>query len=171
MKLLLTLSLAGAASAYAGSTAPEAKAPVRADETGSISGKVIWDGERPEPKADLVFSAEESKGCHHDKELDKRDRSVMIDKDGGVANVVVMVEIDGVKPKVPSEPIVLDQHGCRFEPHVLVVPVGATLRYDNSDETNHNVHTFAKKNQAVNKNIAGGTQFDQVVDKGRGDRE
>jgi len=168
MKLLLTLTLlgAGALPALTESTPAAPEAAVRPDETGAIRGRVVWQGERPEAKPDFVFTDEESKGCHHDASaMDKKDRTVLISKDGGVANVVVMVEVKEMKPKVPDDPIVLDQHGCRFEPHVLVVPVGATLRFDNSDETNHNVHTFAKKNQAVNKNIAGGTQFDQVVDK------
>ncbi len=57
------------------------------------------------------------------------------------------------------------QKGCRFRPNVVVVPAGATLRFDNSDDTNHNIHTFAKKNQAVNKNVAGGTTLDLKLDK------
>jgi plastocyanin len=75
------------------------------------------------------------------------------------------LKVAGVERKVPSEPIEIDQEGCRFAPHVVVVPVGATLRFANSDDTNHNIHTYAKKNTAVNKNVAAAGNMDQVLDK------
>lgn len=166
MKSYLLLTAAGAAlfATTFASTAPTTN--TKADATGSIMGKVMWEGDRPEAKPEIVFGEKESKGCHHgDEALNGEDRTLLIDKNGGVANVVVEIEVDGQKAEVPEEAIVLDQHGCRFEPHVIAIPVGATLRYDNSDETNHNIHTFAKKNQPVNKNVAGGTNFEQVLDK------
>lgn len=132
-------------------------------ETGSIRGKVVWEGDRPEPKPPLKIKEAETKGCIHEGGVDTEDRSLLIDKDGGVANVVLTIEATDVKPS--EEPIELDQKGCRFEPRVIVVPVGSTVRYANSDETNHNIHTFAKKNQALNKNVAGGTDLEQVFDK------
>ncbi len=136
------------------------------DTTGSISGSFVWEGERPEPKPDLVIKEEEAKGCKHGPEgMNKKPDSLLIDEKGGVANVVVTLAVKDAKASIPAEPVVLDQLGCRFDPHVVVVPVGATLRFDNSDETNHNVHTYPKKNQAVTKNIAGGTDFDQLLDK------
>lgn len=174
MKSLLLFTVAGAALcataavslATPNNTTPATPTKTEAYATGSISGKVMWEGDRPEAKPPLVFGEKESKGCHHgDEEMDSTDHTLLIDKNGGVANVVVTVEVEGAEVMVPKEPITIDQHGCRFKPHVVVVPVGATLRFDNSDETNHNIHTFAKKNQPVNKNVAGGTSFDQVLDK------
>ncbi len=152
--------------ASASNPSQEAVEAAAKDSVGSISGKVTWTGDRPEPKADITMGEKESVGCvHHQGGPDTADRSLLISDKGGVANVVFTVEVDGMKPKIPAEPIVLDQSGCRFEPHVQVLPVGATIRYDNSDETNHNIHTYAKKNQAVNKNVAGGTNFEQVLEK------
>jgi plastocyanin len=136
------------------------------DELGSISGQIVWDGERPAAKPDLEMKPEAATGCKHGPEgMDKKDESLLIDEKGGVANVVLTIEVAGAERKIPAEPIVFDQEGCRFKPHVAVVPVGATLRFANSDETNHNIHTFAKKNQPVNKNVAGGGTIDQVIDK------
>lgn len=162
MKSLVLLSILGVASLAASTKAP---AEPKADETGSIRGTVAFMGERPEPRPELKMGEKEKVGCVHDNGLDQTDRTLLIDDKGHVANVVLMVEIDGMEPEAPTEPVILDQKGCRFEPHVLVVPVGTTLRYDNSDETNHNIHTFAKKNKAVNQNVAAGTNFQQKVDK------
>ena len=137
----------------------------KADETGTITGTVVWKGEKPKARPALTMGEKETAGCHHGEELNSADRTLLIDPSGGVANVVLTIEVDGATAAITTEPVVLDQKGCRFEPHVLVVPAGTTLRYDNSDETNHNIHSFAKKNKAVNQNVAGGTNFDQKVDK------
>ena len=162
MKSLALLTLVGAAALpSSGSNTPA----VKADETGSITGMVMFTGTRPDPKPELSMGEKETAGCHHGDSLDKKDRSLLINDKGGVANVVLSIEVDGMEPTVPGDPIVFDQKGCRFEPHVAVVPVGATVRFDNSDETNHNIHSFAKKNKAVNQNVAGGTNFDQKMEK------
>lgn len=161
MKSLLILCAAGAA-AIAAVAQPTTTSN---DEFGTIEGKVLFEGERPAPKPDLVFTEKETVGCHHeDAEMDAKDHSLLISEAGGIANVIFTLEAKGHEVEIPAEPFLLDQHGCRFEPHVVVLPVGATLRFDNSDETNHNVHSFPKKNQAVNKNISGGTNFDQKLE-------
>lgn len=54
------------------------------------------------------------------------------------AGSVVWVE-DGPKPEVPAKPFVMDQKGLLFIPHVLVVPVGGTVDFLNSDSVAHNV--------------------------------
>lgn len=164
MKSLALFSLLGASFLSAGT---EPGVAPKADETGSIKGHVMWTGDRPDPLPPLVMGEKESQGCHHEAGagLDTTDQSLLIGENGGIANVVLMIEVDGMKPKVPSEPIELDQKGCRFDPHVVIVPVGATLKYANSDETNHNIHSFAKKNQAINQNVAGGTTFEQKLEK------
>lgn len=135
------------------------------DSTGSILVRAKFDGEIPERKPDLVIDAAKSEGCEAVHELDRTDRTRLIDEKGRIANVVVMVEVDGQKPEVPEEPITLDQRGCRFDPHIAVVPVGARVRYLNSDEINHNVHTFSKKNSQMNRNIAGGSNEEQRLEK------
>jgi plastocyanin len=157
---MLTLSLLLAAGALAGE-------PTKAnDDFGSIAGKITWEGERPAPKPDIDIKEEASKGCKHGAEgMDKRDESLLIDANGGVANVVLTIEVAGAEKKIPAEPIEFDQEGCRFHPHVAVVPVGATLRFANSDETNHNIHTYPKKNEPINKNVAAAGTLDQVLAK------
>ncbi|RRA48811.1 carboxypeptidase regulatory-like domain-containing protein [Acidipila sp. EB88] len=62
--------------------------------------------------------------------------------DGGLANVMVYIE-SGLGNKaypIPRQPAVMDQTGCRFEPHVIGAMVGQGVHFLNSDNTVHNVH-------------------------------
>jgi len=58
---------------------------------------------------------------------------------GTAAGSVVWVDDPSAKPEVPGKPFVIDQKGLLFIPHVLVVPVGATVDFLNSDSVAHNV--------------------------------
>ncbi|HEX5137295.1 MAG TPA: carboxypeptidase regulatory-like domain-containing protein [Planctomycetota bacterium] len=61
---------------------------------------------------------------------------------GGLGNAVVYVKegASGGKWDTPSQPVVLDQHGCQYLPHVAVLQVGQPLVIKSSDNTLHNVH-------------------------------
>ncbi len=163
---LFLASLAAGAPSDPGAANVSTCCAPRSDETGSITGKFVWEGERPEPKPKLTIKETETTGCKHGGSgVDAEDHSLMIDANGGVGNVVVTVTVKDTPPAVPADPIVMDQLGCKFDPRVIVVPVGGTLRFGNSDETNHNIHTFAKKNQPMNKQVAGGSNLDIKLDK------
>ncbi len=61
---------------------------------------------------------------------------------GGFANVFVYVK-DGLGNKVyaaPTQPVAIDQKGCRYIPHVVGVMVGQPVQFTNSDPTMHNIH-------------------------------
>jgi plastocyanin len=60
-------------------------------------------------------------------------------------NVVVWLTPIGAEPKakfVPKQPLVLVQHHKSFEPHLLVVPVGAVVQFPNRDPFFHNVFSL-----------------------------
>ena len=60
-------------------------------------------------------------------------------------NVVVWLVPIGAQPTtkfVPKQPLVLVQHNKSFEPHLLVVPVGAVVRFPNRDTFFHNVFSL-----------------------------
>lgn len=45
----------------------------------------------------------------------------------------------------------LDQNGCQFKPHVLVIPVNRPFYILNNDNISHNMHTYSRANPAFNK--------------------
>lgn len=130
---------------------------------GTASGRVLLKGEVPEVEP-LKISEAQAKGCTAEgEELDRRDLRLLVGEDRGVANAVVTIEVAGDELRVPEAPIVLDQVQCRFDQHVLLVPVGSTLEYRNSDEVPHNVHTYSLRNKAFNVTLAAGGKKQQVV--------
>lgn len=132
-------------------------------KTGSAKGVVKFGGEeRPEVKP-LTISEQAAKGCT-DGRMDDGDRSLLIDKDGGIRYAVVTVTVDGAEVKVPEDKVLLDQIQCRFEPHVMLLPAGVTVEYKNSDKISHNVHTHAVRNQPYNKTIAAGGSDSQKLE-------
>lgn len=121
-----------------------------------VSGKVSFEGEKPEAKR-LTIDPKAAEGCATgDAKVDDSDQSLLIDKDGGLANVVVMVKVEGVTAKPAEKAFHMDQKTCRFEPHVSVVTVGSSVEFLNSDKVSHNVHTYPKKNEPMNKTIPAG---------------
>ena len=66
---------------------------------------------------------------------------------GMLRNVVVVVK--GAPAPAPTKGT-LDQHGCRYVPHVQVLPVGSTLDVVNGDPTLHNVHGYLGQATAFN---------------------
>jgi plastocyanin len=58
---------------------------------------------------------------------------------GAAAGSVVWVEDPSAKVEAPPKPFVIDQKGLLFIPHVVVVPVGSTVDFLNSDSVAHNV--------------------------------
>ena len=131
---------------------------------GAAAGKVVFEGEKPEMQ-ELEIVAQKAEGCVAEGSVNAVDNSLLINDAGGIANVVVVVEVDGAEVKVPEEPIVLDQKGCRFEPHVVAIPAGATVSFLNSDSISHNVHLYPGKNDPYNGTIAAGSKADRVLEK------
>jgi plastocyanin len=54
-------------------------------------------------------------------------------------SVVYLESAGAAAPAASDKPVTMDQKGLRFEPHVLVVQVGTTVDFLNSDKVQHNV--------------------------------
>jgi plastocyanin len=131
-----------------------------------IVGKVRFDGERPQIQP-LAIDPEKSKGCCKEGEvLSAVDPTLLIDKDGGLANVVVTVDVPGAKVKPAEKPVEIDQKKCAFEPHVQIVTAGTKVVFLNSDSVVHNVHTYPMKNEPINKTTAPGGKEELLMEVG-----
>src|SRR5581483_10439376 len=58
---------------------------------------------------------------------------------GKGATVVYLESTSGAAVQAASKPVVVDQKGLLFQPHVVVVTVGTTVEFLNSDTVAHNV--------------------------------
>ncbi|MES2392145.1 MAG: carboxypeptidase regulatory-like domain-containing protein [Acidobacteriota bacterium] len=61
---------------------------------------------------------------------------------GHLANVYVYIKSGAPTSSAPAStaPVVLDQKGCRYLPHVIALQQGGTVEFHNSDPTMHNIH-------------------------------
>ena len=127
---------------------------VNVKDGGAIVGTVRFEGEIPKRKRLKVSGAD--KPCHA-KPIPNDD--LVVSKDGKIRWAVVSIkkinEGKSFPQADPENPVVLDQKGCRFRPHVALVPQGQPLRILNSDGILHNVHLYAKKNEHFNRSMPG----------------
>ena len=81
----------------------------------------------------------------------------LITKEGRLANAFVYVMGEPLRAyrfAVPDTEVILNQHGCYFEPHVFGLQVGQSLRIINGDPTQHNIHPTPKMNPEWNMSQA-----------------
>lgn len=108
-----------------------------------VRGTIHFNGQPPAPRA--IDTAQDT-NCPKDVTSESLQA-----KDGELKNVFVYIK-DGLPDAdypVPP-PATLDQHGCRYVPHVLGVMTGQKLRILNSDPTMHNVHASSRTNESWN---------------------
>lgn len=59
-------------------------------------------------------------------------------------DAVVMVEVPNGPRPAPGGTFAMEQKSIMFQPHVLAVPVGATIAFPNRDTVRHHVYSFSK---------------------------
>ncbi len=127
---------------------------VNVKDGGAIVGTVRFEGEIPMRRRLKIASAD--KPCHA-KPIPNDD--LVVSKNGKIRWAVVSIktinEGKAFPQADPENPVVLDQKGCRFRPHIVVVPKDQPLRILNSDGVLHNVHLHAKKNEPFNRSMPG----------------
>ena len=116
---------------------------------GTVSGTVKYVGSVPKLRP-IQMDADPGCAAKHKGPVQSE---VLVLGDGNtMGNVFVRVS-GGLPDKqwpVPSEPVVMDQHGCRYEPHVMGIMVGQDFKILNSDGLLHNVHALPKVNKTFN---------------------
>jgi plastocyanin len=115
-----------------------------------ITGNVKLDGPAPEAKEIAMDADAGCKAQHADPVMEQ---SVVAGEKGELANVIVFIKAEdpaALGGEASKDPVVLDQKGCMYEPHVLTMTVGQELSVKNDDPFLHNVHSLAVTNPAFN---------------------
>ncbi len=149
--LIALVALAGCSKPQPASEQPAA-APkpatiaIDAATAGTVKGVVSYVG-MPQKMKQLDMTADP--GCP----TQPQPSEVVALKNGKLANVFIYVK-EGLPQgtfAVPTEPVVLDQKGCRYIPRVLGVMAGQPLKITNTDTADHNIHDMPSNNQAFNE--------------------
>lgn len=127
----------------------EIASPVDPATAATISGRVLFTGTAPEPEP-ILMDAEPV--CQEQYPEGAFTETAVVNDDGTLRNVFVYVKegLGDLRFPVPSEGVVLDQHGCRYIPHVFGMQVGQDLIIRNSDGILHNIHTMPSINRSIN---------------------
>jgi len=127
--------------------APSAPAGGAAAGSASVAGKISFEGTPPAPEK-IKTSADPKCQALHPTGLE---RQTVDTSGGGLKDVFVYVKsgLSGSYP-APTEPVLLDQHGCMYSPHIVAVQAGQPLKIRNSDDTLHNIHPRPAVNQEFN---------------------
>jgi hypothetical protein len=133
--------------------------PVSIGNTASVKGIARLEGAAPKPKA-ISMAADPSCAKQHPSPVFSQE--IMADSKGELANVIVFVS-DGLGDRTfdpPSQPIVINQKGCMYEPHVLAMRANQRLQVVNDDPTSHNIHPTPANNREWNKAEPPGSQVE-----------
>ena len=114
---------------------PTANAQIDPATAGSVSGTIHFNGKAP---ASIVIDMTQDPACGQTP----NETEQYVVHDGRLANVFVYVK-DGLGNRIymPTKtPVVLDQKGCRYIPHVIGTMVGQPVEFRNNDRTMHNIN-------------------------------
>ena len=132
-----------------------------ADLTASVKGVVKFEGTAPKPTR---IDMSQDPICSKAHSTAATTEEVVVGQAGGLANVVVYVS-DGLTAhdfQPPQQPVVLEQKGCQYKPHVLAMQAGQKLDVVNSDETTHNIHPIPNNNREWNMTQPHGMPLQQT---------
>ena len=117
----------------------------------TITGTVTFDGKAPVLRA-IAMDAEPVCAKKHSGPVPNE--MLVLGNGNTMGNILVWVSKGLPAAKtwpVPTTPVVLDQNGCMYKPHVMGIMVGQAYRILNSDGILHNIHTLPKVNAAFNR--------------------
>jgi len=112
---------------------------------GVINGKVVFNGDIPMRKIIPTKDMEVCGGIRDEPQINVGPGNVVRDA------IVYLKDLKKGKGwDKPAKTPEINNHNCRFEPHVQVVPAGMNLAILNSDPVLHNTHGFLIKSTVFN---------------------
>jgi len=134
--------------APAAATSPGAAADTAAPAV--VTGVVRLEG--PAPPAKLISMTKDPE-CMKMHPSGVNTEEVITGSDRTLANVIVYVS-EGLGDRTfnpPGNPLVIEQKGCTYRPHVLAMQANQKIQIVNSDPTSHNIHPMPTNNREWNK--------------------
>lgn len=116
---------------------------------GTISGKVTYTGTPPKMKP--IDMAKEPACATEHAAAPVTTENVVSGPGNTLRWVVVYISAGDQGSPAPTGTVRLDQKGCQYIPHVLVVQPNQPFDIYNSDPHSHNIHPLAKVNPEWNK--------------------
>jgi len=121
----------------------------------AVTGKVILQGQ---PMKVKMINMSSEPGCAKLYSTPPTTEDVVVGPGGGLKNVVVYVSAGGPEQiGPPAQPVSVEQKGCWFAPHIVVMQANQEVRVMNEDATTHNIHPLASVNREWNKAQPPGT--------------
>ena len=117
----------------------------------SITGTVTFDGKAPTLRP-LAMDADPACAKKHSGPVPNE--ALVLGNANAVGNIMVWVSKGlpaGKTYPAPKTPVVIDQTGCQYKPHVMGIMVGQAYRILNSDGVLHNIHALPKINTPFNR--------------------
>ena len=117
----------------------------------SITGTVTFDGKAPTLRP-LAMDADPACAKKHSGPVPNE--MLALGNGNTMGNIMVWVSKGlpaGKTWPAPKTPVVIDQNGCQYKPHVMGIMVGQPYRILNSDGVLHNIHTLPKINTPFNR--------------------
>jgi plastocyanin len=119
----------------------------------SITGTVVFDGKAPALRP-LAMDADPTCAKKHTGPVPNE--MLVLGTGNTMGNILVWVSKGlpaGKTWPAPKTPVVIDQNGCLYKPHVMGIMVGQTYKVLNSDRVLHNIHTLPQVNKAFNQGM------------------
>ena len=118
--------------------------------TGTLKGRIVYDGPKPGGGYPIGFNPADPKTDKYcvgikDKIINE---SLAVGGQSGLGNVIIYLrkKPSGYTATIPTEAKEFLNINCQFSPRMMSVVVGQKIKIINKDDTGHNTHTFPLNN-------------------------
>ena len=119
----------------------------------TVTGTVTFDGKAPALKP-IAMDADPACAKKHTAPVENE--ALVLGSGNTMGSIMVYVTKGlpaGKTYPAPTTPVVIDQNGCQYKPHVMGIMVGQPYKILNSDGILHNIHTLSTINPTFNKGM------------------